>query len=95
MIKWTQQELDDLKMMYEDHNCSLEFMVKHLGRTDNAIRLKASRLGISRPIPMYFISGDFHGITYDPLSHTMMIIEPVDIDQVLTAIHKIKDDWKL
>ena len=95
MNKWTQQELNDLAFMYADHNCSIDFMVKHLGRTENAIRLKASRLGIPRPIPMYFISGDFHGITYDPLSHTMMIIEPVDIDHVLEAIHKIKDDWNL
>jgi len=50
--EWTTQETQLLRDLYPSTNYILEEIRKKLpNRTPNAIRLKASRLGLRRPIP--------------------------------------------
>jgi hypothetical protein len=48
--EWSQEELKKLKELYPRPDKTIEEIVSQLpGRTQNAIRLKASRLGLTRP----------------------------------------------
>lgn len=56
--EWTAEERQKLRDLYRDHRLTIEeICAKFPDRTDNAIRLKASRLGIHRPL-----LGDLSGI---------------------------------
>lgn len=90
---WTPGEITRLKEFYEDPDIEIEEIVKILGRSDNAIRLKASRLGFMRPQIKYleYVRGDSDRIKYDYLTNTLTIMRPVDIDEVLDKICEIMD----
>jgi len=49
VASWTDEEIETLRRVYPDPRNSFEEIMRHLpGRTENAIRLKASRLSIER-----------------------------------------------
>lgn len=92
---WGPEDIEELKKMYNDPHCTVGFMAESLGRTENSIRLKASRIGLNRPALMYFPDDSVQGVYFDPLTRTLTIMRPVEIDQVLKVIKKIKRDWNL
>jgi uncharacterized Zn finger protein len=47
--EWTDEEVERLRELYTSNKTFDEITEKFPSRTDNAIRLKASRLGIKRP----------------------------------------------
>ena len=47
--KWTEEELGRLKLLYTSERPFDEIVVAFPNRTSNAIRMKASRLGLKRP----------------------------------------------
>jgi len=49
-LKWTDEELGRLKLLYISERSFEEIMASFPRRSPNAIRLKASRLGLKRPI---------------------------------------------
>ena len=50
---WSQEELQKLKDLYSRPDKTIEEIVSQLpGRTQNAIRLKANRLGLHRPFTL-------------------------------------------
>ena len=48
--EWTDEEVERLKELYTSNKTFEEIAERFPLRTDNAIRLKASRLGLKRPI---------------------------------------------
>ena len=48
--EWTDEEVERLRELYTSNKTFDEISEKFPLRTDNAIRLKASRLGIKRPL---------------------------------------------
>lgn len=48
--KWTDEEVRRIRELYTSNKTFDEIAEKFPSRTDNAIRLKASRLGLKRPI---------------------------------------------
>lgn len=50
MREWTDEEVDLLRDLYTSNKTFDEIVDKFPERTENAIRLKASRLGIKRPV---------------------------------------------
>ena len=48
--EWTDEEVERLRELYTSNKTFDEIVEKFPLRTENAIRLKASRLGIKRPI---------------------------------------------
>lgn len=48
--EWTDEEVERLRELYTSNRTFDEITEKFPMRTDNAIRLKASRLGIKRPL---------------------------------------------
>jgi hypothetical protein len=52
---WSQEELKKLGELYPCNDKTIEEIVSQLpGRTQNAIRLKASRLGLNRPFTLHW-----------------------------------------
>lgn len=47
--KWTREEINFLKISYGDSNLSVKDIALKMGRSKNAINLKAERLGFRRP----------------------------------------------
>ena len=55
--EWSEFELEKLNNLYNDNKATIEDMMLQLpGRTANAIRLKSSRLGLSRPVIDGFVT---------------------------------------
>jgi hypothetical protein len=53
--EWSQEELKKLRELYPRSDKTIEEIVSQLpGRTQNAIRLKASRLGLIRPFTRHW-----------------------------------------
>jgi predicted Zn finger-like uncharacterized protein len=48
--EWTDEEIERLRQLYTSSKTFDEITEKFPSRTDNAIRLKASRLGLKRPL---------------------------------------------
>jgi len=47
---WTQYELDYLRKNYPKYHTSIGDIAGHLGRSENAIKVRASRIGVKRPV---------------------------------------------
>lgn len=76
--------------MYEDPNYTLEEIMELLNRSEWAIRNKASRIGIKRPVVQYIGGlGTTEAIIYNEEKNTLIITAPVDADQVLDFICEI------
>lgn len=52
-VEWDKSRIEKLTTLYRDPDKTVEEIAIELGCTENALRLKASRLGISRPIMDY------------------------------------------
>lgn len=51
VTEWTEAEIQRLKLLYTSEKLFDEIVEAFPGRTSNAIRIKASRLGLRRPTP--------------------------------------------
>jgi len=77
--------------MYQDPKYEIAEIVKLLGRSENSIRLKASRSGFSRPV-IELVQGDQNNIIWDPDQNTLLITRPVDTEEVLNFICDVLRD---
>ena len=88
MRNWTTEEMSELARMYQDPNYLISEVVELMDRSENAIRLKASRLGLSRPV-LELSQGNRNNIIYDKEKNTLLITRPVDTEEVLDFICEV------
>jgi hypothetical protein len=93
--RWTKQEVKHLILYYQDPKMSIDQICEKLDREYNSVVLKASRIGIKRPITYIqngFISenGDPDVVNYNPLTNQLIIYRPWDIDELMNKIIEIK-----
>lgn len=85
---WNKEDLLNLEILYKS-NYPIEQIALELGRSENSIRLKCSRLKLKRS--GFKISSLSHNkVFYDPIQETIRIAGPIHIEQLFLKILEIQ-----
>jgi len=92
-MKWTNEEIKLLEELYSSELTIEEIAEYFPGRSINAIRLKASRMGFKRPVTLLTIQYS-NGLLYDPEKNTIRVLKPISTEELLRKIYELKKkDW--
>jgi len=86
--EWGKGELEKLSKLYDDNKATIEEMMLQLpGRTENAIRLKASRLGLARPVIDGFIGiSDLRWTTHEHDDRLNIHEDALDLQEAIAEV---------
>jgi len=83
---WTSEELEILRTHYQAGRLFEDILEMLPNRTSNAVRLKASRLGIRRPVPEV----PERNYRYDADTNTLYITGEVNTKELVEFLKSIK-----